>query len=265
MRGIVTKMFKLPVFRPGDENLFEVILEPTAPVIGKLVKEVGEGEITTVLGKRNKVAVGVPYYENFISRLVEEKEEIPREIEKMSENYDFHFVSLSCSFLPDNNCRFVWARFGVELSARSKSGKALDEKPIAYYMFPDEVLSAVRYKRVVNLESGLKLDLNVVNAGIESGSGESSDFVVYEPQIFAFGIRRSNVAWDFKSTKEKGIWGNKTDLIQVVHAPKNSKVKGRFLLGAEVEVVIGKQRPIRVPLSKRRDDRIVDAEYDLSG
>ena len=258
-------MFNLPVVRSGDENLFDVILEPTAPVIGKLVKEVGEGEITTVLGKRNKVAVGVPYYENFISRLVEEKEAIPREIEKMSENYDFHFVSLSCSFLPDNNCRFVWARFGVELSARSTSGKALDEKPIAYYMFPDEVLSAVRYKRVVNLESGLKLNLDAVNAGIESGSGESSDFVVYEPQIFAFGIRRSNVAWDFKSTKEKGIWGNKTDLIQVVHAPKNSKVKGRFLLGAEVEVVIGKQRPIRVPLSKRKGDRIVDAEYDLSG
>jgi hypothetical protein len=105
--------------------------------------------------------------------------------------------------------------------------------------------------------------LDVVNAGIELGSGESSDFVVYDPQIFAFGIRRSNVAWDFKSTKEKGIWGNKRDLLLIVRAPKNSKVKGRFLLGAEVEFNMGRGIPIRLRLIKRKDE-VVDAEYDLS-
>jgi len=69
------------------------------------------------------------------------------------------------------------------------------------------------------------------------------------------------VSWDFKSTKEKGIWGNKRDLLLIVRAPKNSKVKARFLLGAKVEINIGKL--IKVPLTKRQDE-VVDAEYGLS-
>lgn len=256
-------MLKLSIPQVGAETLFETTLEPTASAVDKLVKrkDMGEGEINTVLGKKNKVAVGMPYYENLISRLVEENEEIPREIKQMIDDYDFHFVSLSCSFLPDNECRFVWARFGVELSARSKTGELLVEKPIAYDMFPDEVLSEIRYKREVNFGPELKFNLGVINAGTGHEVLKSEEFVVYEPQIFAFGIRRSSVAWDFKSTKEKGIWGNKRDLLLIVKTLKNSKVKGRFLLGAEVEYNIGRWIPI--PLSKRKDD-IVDAEYDLS-
>ncbi len=259
-------MFRIPVVTSKDKNLFEVILEPPIHAIDKLAKknDLGEGEITTILGKKNKVAVGVPFYEDFIIRLIEENEEIPYEIKKIIDDYDFHFVSLSCSFLPDNNCRFIWARFGVEISAISESNGILDEKPIVYYMFPNEVLSEVRYKRSVNLESRLKFNLGVVTADIGFEPAKINDFIVYEPQIFAFGIRRSNVAWDFKSTKKKGIWGNKRDLLLVIRTIKKSKVKGRFLLGAEVEVTMGKQRQIIVPFSKKKDDAIVDMQYDLS-
>jgi hypothetical protein len=50
----------------------------------------GEGENTMLRGKKNKVAVGMPYYENLISRLIKEKQEIPHEIKKITDNYDFN-------------------------------------------------------------------------------------------------------------------------------------------------------------------------------
>jgi hypothetical protein len=254
-------MLKLPI--PQSKGiLFEAILEPTAFEVDKLQKDMGEGIIKTIRGKENKVAVGVPYYENLILRFIEMKEEIPHEIKNMSKDYDFHFVSLSCSFLPDRSCRFVWARFGVELSVSSKSGEPLQEKPIAHDMFPDEVLSERKYRREANFGPELKLRLSdVVDTGMKFGVSESSELVIYEPQIFAFGVRRPSVAWDFKSTKQRGIWGNK-DLFLIIRAPKNSKVRGRFLLGAEVESYIGEW--IRIPLAKRKDDKVVDAKYDLS-
>lgn len=257
-------MLKLPIPQLGDETLFEATLEPTASAVDKMMKskDMGEGEIIGVRGKKNMVSVGARYYENLISRLIEEKEEIPHEIKRMMTNYDFHYVSLSCSFLPDRDCRFVWARFGVELSARSKSGEPFEEKPIAYDMVPKEVLSEIRYKREANFSSEGKLSLGVVNvgrAGIDIKT--QKEFIAHEPQIFAYGIARSKVSWDFISTKEKGIWGNKSGLVLIVKAPKNSKVKGRFSFNAEIECKIAKWIPI--PLTVRKD-KVVDAEYDLS-
>ncbi len=48
-------------------------------------------------------------------------------------------------------------------------------------------------------------------------------------------------------------------LLLVVRSPKNSNVRGRFLLGAEVKFKL-----MRAPLSEREDE-IIDVEYDLSG
>ncbi len=67
-------MLKYYIPHPSTKILFETTLEPTTPAVDKLVnrKDMGEGEITMVQGKKNKVAIGVPYYENLISRLIEE-------------------------------------------------------------------------------------------------------------------------------------------------------------------------------------------------
>ncbi len=258
-------MLKLSIPQTSDKTLFEATLEPLDHTIEKLSKsmDMGEGEINAIFGRKNKVAVGVPYYENLVSRLVEEKQEIPHEIRQMMDDHDFHFVSLSCSFRPDNRCRFIWARFGVELNAVSKeSGELLEERPIAYDMFPDEVLSETKCKKDTNFSPKLKFDFGAIKTEIEPIEvSTEKEFLIYEAQIFAFGIKRPSVAWDFKSTAEKGVWGNKRDLLLIVKTPKGSTVKGSFLLGAEVEVNVGKW--IRIPLSKRKDD-VVDAEYDLS-
>ena len=100
--------------------LFEVAFEPQSAIIDKLETEQisDEGEIKNLRGKKNKVAVGVPYYENLISRLKDLSLEIPHEIKKQVNEYDFHFVRLNCEFLADRDCRFEWARFGVELKLK---------------------------------------------------------------------------------------------------------------------------------------------------
>ena len=255
-------MLEFRVPEVGDKILFEAVLEPTDPAV-KFAKGrgIGEDKIIKIRGKKNRVAVGVPYYENLISRLVEEGKEIPREIKKMSDENDFHFVSLSCSFLPDDDCKFVWARFGVELSARSKSGTLLDAKTIAHDMFPNEVLSKIKCKKNTSFTPKLEFSFGPLEAGADIDISTQREFIVYEPQIIAFGVKTSKAIWDFKSTQEKGIWGNKKNLLLIVRTPKESKVKGRFLLGAEVGCKLTDWIPI--PISKRKE-KAVDAKHDLS-
>lgn len=247
-----------------DKALFETTLEPKASELNKLALDVGEGEISGVRGKKTKVAVGEPYYENLISRLKEKNEAVSYEINRLAKKHDFHFASLSCSFLPDTDCKLVWARFGVELSARSASGKLLDEKPIAFDISPSEVLSQTTYKRETNFSLGLPFNFGLVKVDPRLNWVAQREYIFYEPEISAFGIMRSNVAWDFKSTEQRGIWGNKKDLLLIIRAPKNSKIKGKFKLGAEVEFNTGRWTRILSFARRIKEDNAVDIEYPLS-
>jgi len=260
-------MIKLPILQKDYKVLFETTLEPASSVVDKLLRkeEIGKAEIKNIKGRINKVSVGEPYYENVYSRLTGEKQKIPHEIKQMMDNYDFHFISLCCSFLPDRNCKFIWARFGVEFNAVSKeASKSLKEKPIAYDMSPDEVLSRIVYKDYVSLSPELKLELFPIKTGMKVGKAATQKkFIIHEPQIFAFGLRTPSIAWEFRDTSEKGIWGNKRDLLLIVKTPKNSKVKGRFIFGVEVEVSVGMGRLVSIPY-RRKKDKVIDTEYDLS-
>jgi hypothetical protein len=255
-------LYRFPI--PAQPQVhFEAVLEPATPAVDKLRREagVGEGEINIFRGKKNKLAISVYEYGNLIDRMEHDKEEISYDIKKEKDRYDFHYAVLTCSFLPDNDCRFDWGRFGVELSARSITGEPLATEPTALYLFPKEVNSEIKYKREVKTTPELKLSLfDVVEAGVGAQISSSKEFVIYEPQIFGFGIGKPTIAWNFSKTKGKGILGDKL-LLVVIKAPKDSKVKGRFLLGAEVSSHLSNWIPI--PVSKRKDDA-VEAEYDLS-
>jgi hypothetical protein len=242
--------------------LFEASLGPPSPAVDKLRKEssVDEGEIITLRGKKNKVAVGLPYYENLTSRLQNLDEEIPYEIKKLTGEYDFHYVRLACSFLPDDDCRFEWARFGVDL--KSKGSGSVQTKPISWDISPREVFSIIKCKRESSFTPELKFNIipDVIDAGIEGGVNESKEYVVYEPQITSFGLNRPSVIWEFRNTKERGILGNKS-LLLIVKAPKESKISGRFLIGAEVASKLSRWMPFPV---KTSDDNVINIEYDIS-
>jgi hypothetical protein len=87
---------------PSKGILFETNLEPATAAMDTLRndKRFGQGEIKGFHGGINKVAVGYPNSENLIEKIQNEKEEgIPYRIKNMMDKYDFHYVTLYCSFL----------------------------------------------------------------------------------------------------------------------------------------------------------------------
>lgn len=250
-------MTNIRVPNNATESLFMAELRATASATRdlKVTRGIGEGEIKLILGKRNRVAIGVPHCEDLVARFRREKTETPTDIEDLLPRYDFRAVFLSCSFLPDPGCRFVWARLGVELHSQpTRPGLRIAEPPIVHDMFPDEVTVERKYKRSSILSPKLR------TLGVGSVK-EEREFVVYRPQIFAFGLGTPNPAWDFQSTKERGIWGNMRDLLLVIRTRKGTKVKAKFIIAAEVELCL--LGWLRVPVVTRRDDEAANAHYAL--
>lgn len=243
-------------FSETGSPLFHAVFVPNLSDNTKKGLQKSDAEIINMLGRKNRVAVGKPDCSNFNRIFATEKQTIPQAFKELSCNYDFYLLDLSCSFLPDPDCEFVWARFGVELNAYA-DGKRLKEKPIAYDMYPDEVFNEITIKNEMAFSSNFKINPSILN--IEEGLKitDSKEYAHYEPEITAFGIRTSNVAWDFKATSRKYINGNIRKLMIIVQTQKNSNIKGRFLIGAEI-----KTNNIFVPL-KRIDD-LINTEYTFS-
>ncbi len=257
-------MSKMTIPNTGNNTLFEVTLEPVIKGSDRLVKgrSTSSVDINMFRNKKNKVAVGVPYCENYISRLIAEDKEIPHDVLHLGRNFDFHFVSLSCSFIPDRGCKFIWARFCINLKTVPAAGEMLLEEPVAHDMFPSEILSQTQYQREINISPEIKLNLGEASVDTKwINIGTKKNLIIYEPQIYSFGIHTSSVGWDFRDTKGKGLWGDKKDLLLIVRAPKGAIIKGKFSFDAEVSFNIGKWIPI--PLSKKEDD-LIDTEYTLS-
>jgi hypothetical protein len=253
----------------SKDVIFESVFELNATVESKLRKDFGasEGMIESFRGKRNRIAVGQPYLENLISSMHVKHEEISYEMGRLVERYDFHFVAMNCVFQPDIGCRFEWARFGVDLSAvDSKTGEPVSmiSLPITYSLFPENVFSEIKVRRRFGITPELKLKIFgeplSLEAGISGNVDKSEEYILYEPEIISFGLNTSKVAWDFKSTKERAVSGDKK-LQLVIQTPKGTKVKGKFLLGAEVSSSVSRWLP--VPVSKRKDNA-VEVHYDLS-
>lgn len=177
---------------------------------------------------------------------------------------------MNCVLQPDIDCKFEWARFGAELYAvdsRTEDSVNTSSSPVTYSLFPDSISSEIKVKRRCGITPELKLNMFEVEAGVGGSIDKTEGYILYEPQITGFGLNTSKVAWDFRSTKKKGIVGDKP-LLMIIQAPKNTKVKGkntkvkgRFLLGAEVSSSLSKWLPI--PVSVRRD-AAVHTSYDLS-
>ena len=184
-------MVKLTIPQPKG-LLFEITLEPSASTVDKSTRGVGKPEIHVLRGKENKIAIGEPDYENITSNIQSDRD-TSQNIKELTNYYDFHTVYLYPSFLPDSGCEFVWARFGIELNAKTTSGEMI-EKPIAWDMKPNEVLSEIRYRRDIKTTPGVKLSMPLVEAGISHQVSEARQFIVYEPEIISYGIRTPNPA-----------------------------------------------------------------------
>lgn len=239
---------KLHVPESSEEILFEEILEPTHSTFSKLEKEKNyEGHIVTSKGIKAKVSVGKP---TLVSVMPGKK-------------FDIHLISFSCSFLPENNCKIVWARFRIELTSESKSGKPLVDRPIVLDMFPDKIVNETKYEREFNFEPNFSFNASIIKANPKFGFRVKKNYIVYQPQIFSFGIHTPDICWDFKEYEQNGVWGNQKDLLLKIQTISGSRLKAKFILGAEVEFNAGKL--IRLPITRsKKEENAVEIEYFLS-
>ena len=254
-------MIKFEVPEKNDEILFKEVLQPSDVSSCYLIKGLDSNSYETALklafGRQNRVVVGKPFCQNLITRILEHGLEIPSDVKKMLMDFDFYFMSLSCSFLPDNRCKFTWARFEVELDAiDKKNGSILNNKPLVIDMFPDEVLNEVKFTKEISLKPNFKFDISSINAEIGKTTANKQEYIYYEAEMFAFGINSSKIAWDFNCTANKRILGNKRNMFMVVKVPKDSKLIAKFTLSVEVEM---EGCLMKIPMiTKKRKDIILD-------
>jgi hypothetical protein len=99
-----------------------------------------------------------------------------------------------------------------------------------------------------------------VETGADAKGTQTTEFIVYEPEITSFGLRREKVIWEFKKTREKEIRGNK-ELLLVIKTPKNSSVYGNFFIGAEVASRLSRWLPVSF---KNKEEEVINTIYKLS-
>ncbi|MBN2440569.1 MAG: hypothetical protein JXJ04_04470 [Spirochaetales bacterium] len=237
-------------------NFAEVPLIPynTQPDITKGIND--ELNIKFIAKKKNIVRIGEPYYENFISRAKSMKIKLSHEIQNLLNNeFDFQFVSFSCSFLPDKDCNFTWAQLGIEFFLNQNVDNVL---PVAWNIFPESITQELKIEESLTINPNLefKADKIEAKAGIFKIDTKKV-YLVYEPEIITFGHRLHKIAWQFKSTKGKSIFGDKKNLFAIVKIPKESQLMAKVHINATVET----NRKI---FKVKKSDSITDIIFTLS-
>ncbi len=253
--------FTIPKNDEG-ELLFKEDLEIGEEDVGKPRADIptedrDEGEISLFLTRKNWVAVRKPKPENLVAYLLEQKQELPLGIEKeIKEGYDFYHIVLICSFLPDPSCKITWARLTIKMQCKPKKGDPqIQEKPLVYDMFPDEIHNEVKIERTFKVSGGLKYKF----LEFKPESEIKSEFLVYQPEIISVGRNGSTFYWDFKESFQKSIYGDKV-LFAIIKKPKDSQVVGQFEIDTHVETIEG---IIGVPLSAKRKKKVVNILYEI--
>lgn len=242
-------MLELYAEPPSREILFEVDLRPSEDFIHKGSRE--QPGIITLLGRRNRVLVGVPQVINVLSNWPK-NESLAEEIEAFRSRWDFYSVRLACSFEPHRGCRFIWACMKIELIAdRPRAESRLEA--IAFDLFPREVAQKCRYRRSFKVAPSLKFAFAEVSAGAES----EREVIRYEPEIVASGLLTATPSWTLSSSARWGQVGSR-ELFLLVKKPKDATVQARFTVGAEVNTQFGP-----VPVKRYREDDLVDKSYPL--
>ena len=172
-------MISLPIFE-YQVKLFETNLESVNRLTCQLKKDLGldEGEINTIRGKKDKVAVGLRYHSNLISRIEKTGLKLSYQLEKMINNSDFYYTNLSCSFLPDNECKFESARLEIQLSVRSDSGEVSSIKPIVYDLYPDEINSYIKTKTEIGFTTEGKFIPTIIDINVNGQISKSKEYVL---------------------------------------------------------------------------------------
>lgn len=239
-------MLQLKVNPPTlKEVLFDVDFGLGKNTLNKQSKVSSAGEISTLLGKKNRLSVGTPETWNLVDLFKEKRVDIPAEVKLSLDEYDFYQVRFVCTFKPDKDCKFVWARFGLKLSSIDDKKGTENKFPVAHDIFPKEIYEEVKVRRNFSIGPNFQYK-DFVQVGI--GSGSKQEFIRYEPEIISYGLLQYDPCWDFRKSKSKDFIIGDKELFMILKAPKGTKLEVKFEFGAEVHTFLGilPMIPIRI-------------------
>ena len=229
----------------GSETLLDIKLEPQDEGLHKGLDD--NPAIRTLRGRTNRILVGVPQTTNVLQRWPA-GESLAPEIAEELDTWDFVLVRFACSFLPDRGCSFTWARLTIDLGVDETVANTAAGGPMAFDLFPREVIEKETYKRSFSLKPTLKFAFFEASASI----GQDQDVIRYEPRLVSAGLLTETAAWTFSATPSPGLLGNK-ELFILVRKPKGSIGRASFKVAAEVQTSMGP-----VPLRKYTDEALVN-------
>lgn len=145
-------------------------------------------------------------------------------IELLKDKSDFYYVRLPVSVKPSQ--RWGVGLLGVKIDLANGQGAAE-----AWSMMPERVDNEQKISVSAKLSPSLKI------SGIEASIGElqvGSEFIVYQPSIYAYNIGTSTPAWELTPTLGHQVRGIQL-LHLVVRQPPNSNTSGKTQVTVELK------------------------------
>jgi hypothetical protein len=181
---------------------------------------------------------------------------LPRPIQTKLSQADFYLVRLSCSFRPvPKESRVEWARFRATLLPDSSTGL----QPIAFDVYPQQVVQEVKHQVKVTLSPSLKFqDLEASPGSAESGF-EYTEIIPLVSAAIGAGFDPS---WDYRAGPGQELQGTRW-MYLLVKAPKGM-TGGRALLDLEADVLV---RGVRLPVTfwRKQDQELGQLTVTLWG
>ncbi len=242
-----------------EKNLFNVQFGLSEKNLNKQKKVKSAVKISKLLRKKNILSVGEPEVFNLVKLYKEKNVDIPIEVKLMLKEYDFYQVRFACTFKPDKDCKFTWARFGITLIGKNGEDVLEPKLPVAYDLYPKEIYKEIKVKR--NYSIGPKINFNFFEIGVTFVN--EKDYIRYEPEIVCYGVLQSDPGWDFSRSRAKDFIAGDKELFMILKTPKDLKVGANFVLAAEVHIFkeIFPMIPVRIRIRKK--DSIVEGKFLL--
>ncbi len=155
-------------------------------------------------GERRRIAavasVGRPFVADAVALAKARHGRLEPEMGTLLRDHDFYYVRLPLSIRPhsDEDIRLL----AVELELASAAGA------VCWSMEPLRVERAIKVGTTSKIGAGLKLEPFSASAD----EAVAHEFVVYQPQITAFGLGDARPAWEFRPTS-----GEKLSGVQLLH------------------------------------------------
>lgn len=198
---------------PITEEWITIVTEPAIDEMDRLqIRD--PVSIVGILGT-NQIWVGKPRIIDVRNNANAENEHY---LSLLPSDHDVFLVQISCSFRASPKCKFIRATMHFKLESIGNNHLS---DPLFIDIHPLEVVMPVTYKRIFSINPQIEFSLEkVAQVNASAFNVENSrEYLIYQPQITAFGKGTNEVGWDFSRTSGRDLRGI-IDLFALVQKPK---------------------------------------------